>query len=420
MNRKKIMPYLLIVVVLLLFLAAEFLIPKPLNWTVSLSAEDKNPYGAYGLSMALEDLFPGQKVFVNHLSLYETDTFPGNPNYLVLAEQFMPDPQDTRILLEKVENGASAFIGATQFSGLFADTLGISAENLLFESIANNDYFEEHGDSLYVSFVGHEKAGEPFAYALAAVPAYFDSLPSPHQVLASNQHKKPVLVRIPWGKGQFFLSGTPLAFSNYYLLEGRNHQFIETALSEMAVAPLLWTDFYQSGRMESRTPLRFILSNPALRWGYYLGMGTLLLFILFGIKRRQRAIPTLNAPENTSLQFAASIGTLYFQQGDHLNLARKKMIYLNDHIRTHYRLTAAWHDVAFISQLARKSNKPEEEVQELAKHIQLTQTRQQISAQELLKLNKAINSFSKNPDQKFKSGIQDSGLNTQYSIHNTH
>ena len=389
------MPYVLIGLVLLVFVLAELLIPKPLNWTVTLSAKDKNPYGAYGLSQALEDLFPGQPVQKPHLSLYETDTFPHKFNYLVLAERFSPEPPDTRLLLEKVGQGATAFVGATDFSGLFADTLHLSTGNLLFESISGEGSFK-NADSVYISFEQPGSAKEQFGYTLAAVPGYFDSLPSYHQVLARNQQDEAVLVRIPWGKGTFYLSSTPLAFSNYYLLLGKNHHFIESALSFLPVAPLLWTDYYQVGRVESQTPLRFVLSNEALRWAYYVGMCTLLLFILFGLKRRQRPIPTMLAPENTSLQFAASIGTLYFQQGDHLNLARKKIVYLNDYIRTHYRLTTAWHDPVFITQLARKSNKTEEEVQELARQIYLAETRKQITADELLKLNQTINRFTKN------------------------
>lgn len=392
------MPYVLIGLVLLVFVLAELLIPKPLNWRVTLSAEDKNPYGAYGLSQALEDLFPGQPVQKPHLSLYETDTFLHKYNYLILAERFRPEPPDTRLLLEKVGKGATAFVGATDFGGLFADTLHLSTGNFLFESISDEGSFE-NADSVYIRFEQPGTAKEQYRFTLAAVPGYFDSLPSYHQVLARNQQDEAVLVRVPWGKGTFYFSSTPLAFSNYYLLEGKNHHFIESALSFLPVAPLLWTDYYQVGRMESQTPLRFVLSNEALRWAYYFGMCTLLLFILFGLKRRQRPIPTMLAPENTSLQFAASIGTLYFQQGDHLNLARKKIVYLNDYIRTHYRLTAAWHDPVFITKLARKSSKTEEEVQGLARQIYLTETRQQITADELLKLNKIINRFTKNTDQ---------------------
>jgi hypothetical protein len=32
----------------------------------------------------------------------------------------------------------------------------------------------------------------------------------------------------------------------------------------------MWTEYYHLGRMESTTPLRFILTNEPLRWGYYI------------------------------------------------------------------------------------------------------------------------------------------------------
>lgn len=414
MNRKKLVPYFLISLVLLLFVLAELLIPKPLDWTVTLASEDKKPYGAYGLSKALEDLFPEQQIYHANFTLYEADTLPESFNFLILAEQFNPDPQDTRVLLDKVGKGATALISAGTFRGLFADTLQLATGNLLFESIQNERFNEGEGDSISIRFTQPSLPKEPFKYTLAAAPAYFDSLPAYHQVLARNQENEPVLVKITWGKGAFFLSSTPLAFSNYYLLEGPNHHFIETALSYLPVSPLLWTEYYQLGRMEPQTPLRFILSDAALRWAYYFGMSILLVFVLFGLKRRQRPIPTLSPPENTSLQFAASLGTLYFQQADHLNLARKKIVYLNEYIRSHYRLTTAWHDPEFVHHLAQKSNKPKESIQHLASLIQQAETSREFSAQKLLELNKAVNLFYYSQAPKLSKNALDSRLTTHH------
>lgn len=403
MSKKKWTPYLLIGSVLLLLVLADLLIPKPLDWRVTLSSEDKNPYGAYGLWKVLPDIFPGQELHNLHLTLYEADSLPTRANYLILAQNFAPDKSDARALLKKAAAGAHILIAAQQFEGFFADTLQLSTQNHLFEAMAEQGPLQNTQDSVYLQYTRPGYLEGPFAYTLSALPTSFDSLPAQHEVLAVNQKEEPAFVQAPWGKGHIFLSSTPLAFTNYYLLEGRNHTFIETALSQLPIAPLYWTEFYQLGRLESTSPLRFVLSHSALRWAYYTGMIVLLLFILFGLKRRQRVIPIMQSPENTSLQFAHSVGTLYYQQGDHLNMARKQLLYLKEYLRSHYRLQPDWQEKGLSQKLARKSGKQEEEVAELIRQVQTAETAQSYSAKELLRLNKAIQQFYKTKDARPKT-----------------
>lgn len=397
MSKKKYTPYLFIGIALLLLVLAELLIPKPLDWTVTLSAQDKNPYGAYGLWKVLPELFPEQDLRNLHLTLHETDTISA-ANYLILAENFSPDRQDTKALLGKAAEGKNIFIAASSFHGLFADTLRVRTENLLFRTMAEDDYLggrqsAARKDSVYLRFTSLQPAAQHYAYTLPAVPSYFDSIPENSQVLALNHEDEPVFFRKSWGKGQLYISSSPLAFSNYYLLEGQNHAFIEGSLSYLPEAPLLWTEFYQLGRLESSSPLRFVLSQAALRWAYYVGMLVLLLFILFGLKRRQRPIPTIEAPRNTSLDFADSIGQLYYQQGDHLDLARKKIIYLKEFIRSHYRLIFSTQDPAFEAQLVQKSNRTEEEVRRLLQLVRQAEAGRAYTADDLLKLHRATENF---------------------------
>ena len=392
-SRKKYFPYLLIGFALLLFALAELLIPKPLDWNITLSAEDKNPYGAYGLSKVLPSLFQEREIRHLHSTIYETDSLSGNWNYLILSENFAPDKEDTRVLLEKASHGASVFIAASHFDGPFTDSLKVSTQNLLFEKMEEEGLGYE--DSVHISLTHPAVSNIEFAYTLPALATYFELIPEKAIVLARNHEEKPVFFSRKWGKGTLYISSTPLAFSNYYLLEGHNYQFIQVSLSYLPVAPLLWTEYYQLGRMEAATPLRFILGQPALRWAYYIGILALLLFILFGIKRKQRPIPTIQPPENTSLQFANSIGTLYFQQGDHLNLARKKIVFLNEHIRTHYRILPDWQDESFPVQLAQKSNRPEEEIKKLQDQIREAEKGSSYSSEQLLRLHKTIVSWHK-------------------------
>ena len=81
------------------------------------------------------------------------------------------------------------------------------------------------------------------------------------------------------------------------------------------------------------SPFRYFLSQPPLRWALYLSMVSILLFMIFTARRKQRAIPVIREPENKSLEFAELIGTLYYQKKDHADLVRKKYLYFAEELR---------------------------------------------------------------------------------------
>ena len=103
--------------------------------------------------------------------------------------------------------------------------------------------------------------------------------------------------------------------SNIYLVQGENYPMIHYLMSYIPGNEIVWTEFYELGRSMSKTPFRYILSQPALKTAFYILLIGLLGFIFFEIKRKQRAIPIIKPPDNDSLQFVRTIGNLYFENG---------------------------------------------------------------------------------------------------------
>jgi hypothetical protein len=213
-------------------------------------------------------------------------------------------------------------------------------------------------------------------------------------VLAVNDKNRPVTIRVKWGKGSLILNSTPLAFTNIYLLAGENHEHIATLLSCLPKQDVEWTEYYQVGRMEASSPLRFILSNEPLRWAYYICILSLLIFMVFEMKRKQRIIPIIKPLDNTTLEFVSTVGNLYYQHGDHKNAAEKKINFLLEHIRTKFWLSTTKLNDDFIKSLSGKSGLPIEEITQLVATILRIQSRPQISAFELVDLNEKIEKFN--------------------------
>jgi hypothetical protein len=377
----------------------EYFKPKPLDWTPTLSAKDKIPFGTFVLNDVLSDIFPGKEmVNVNH-TLYEiseiqTDTAQ---NIFILATSFGPDSLDMDALLKMVAAGRQAFIAASFFGTHFADTLHLQAGFELNVLIRDETQITGQKDSASLHFVNPHLDTGAYYYQAENVSDYFTSFDTTRTtVLAVNEKKKPVYLKTTWGKGAFYLSSVPLAYTNYYLLKKNNYEYVAQSLSYLPIADMRWTEYYQQGRFESSSPLRFILSNPSLRWGFYITISGLLLFIAFEVKRKQRMIPVMVPPKNTTLEFVKTVGNLFYRTQNHKNIAHKKITYFLNHIRTHYRLDTSHFDEEFREKLEKKTGKPREEVDALVNLLQTLGQQKTISKEELLALNRKIDVFYEN------------------------
>jgi len=377
-----------------LFVLVKLIAPKQYDWTVTYSHEDKNPYGAYALNELLGSVFPTGKISRSYKTIYEIgDSLHGQHNILIISSGFSGGKEDTDVLLKHVASGGTAFIAAQYFWGHFADTLKVTTYDYFFKG---GDIFTKK-DSSALKFANHRMdSAKEFYYRRDNIHNYFSRFDTTRTtVVAKNDRNMPVAIKVTWGKGSFVLCSTPLIFTNIYLLSRDNHKLAAGMLSYLPDGPVEWTEYYQRGRMEIGTPLRFVLTTEPLRWAYYILIISALLFMIFELKRKQRVIPVISPLPNTTLEFVSTIGNLYYQQHEHENIAEKKIQFLLDYIRTTYWLSTGKLDSSFIETLARKSGKPVAEVCDLIKCVTTIQSKDKISADELISLNKQMELFIK-------------------------
>ncbi|MBK8581488.1 MAG: hypothetical protein IPL86_06480 [Flavobacteriales bacterium] len=185
----------------------------------------------------------------------------------------------------------------------------------------------------------------------------------------------------------------PRAFTNYYLLKDEARPFMESAFSLLPNRPVLWDEYYKVGRDGSQTPLRYILEQPALRGAYWTAIALLLLTVLVYARRRQRAIPVVEPPRNTSREFADTMGRLYYFQGDHADIARKLSTQFKDETRRKLRLHRTTWDAETVKEIALRSGISEEELNHAGRLMDYYADTENVSEQQLLTLNKAISSL---------------------------
>ena len=75
------------------------------------------------------------------------------------------------------------------------------------------------------------------------------------------------------------------------------------------------------------------------------------MFVIFNIRRTQRIIKIIPKPINSTVDFARTIGNLYFQKGSIRDIMDKKIIYLLERIRSEYHLNTEKLDDHFVQLL---------------------------------------------------------------------
>mgnify|MGYP001091429568 CR=1 FL=1 len=387
---KKERKYIIIVAALFVVLIlVQLFTPKPINWNITLSRYDKNPYGAFVLYELMPGIFPQQKLTYNNRTLYEIieEEAYSEDNIIILCTELQMEEQDISSILDFVDQGGQLLLASHLYRPIISklsDTLELESAGL-FQP-------ENPEDSTFIYF--KNDTDQKFFYNLTQIPEYFISYDTANtEILALNEDKKPVLIKTSYGEGEFIFSTTPLVFSNYYMVHQDHNRVPEKILKYLPVADVYWTNYYMMGRMESSSPLRFVLKQPTLSWAYYITLFSLLVYLVFSFKRRQRIIPIISPPKNASLEFVNTVGMLYFNRGDHRNIARKKIRFFLDHVRRHYFINTDLSDADFPQRLARKSNKDEKEVQELIRAIIHYQKKPVLSKDELMHLNGKIEKF---------------------------
>lgn len=404
--------FILLGVYLLVIVLIGIIQPKAIDWRPTFAATDKIPYGNYILRNELKDIFPNRGIENNKIDFYNFSPRPTHSNYIIINTSLQADELDSRAMLQFVRNGGSLFIASNSIPQTFEDSLGIqikqdfdvltqadSVQTCTLE-LANPQFhaysfrFRKEYTSLYIDDIDTATYTSVLDEETDTTTARTYNI-LPRTALGYDDKSRVNFVQIPLGSGNIYVHVFPYAFSNYHMLDGNNSVYIQNCLSYLPVAHTYWDEHYNPYyQTEEQTPLRYILSIPGYQWAYYIAIIAGIAYVVFFARRKQRIIPIIAPPQNQSLEFTRTVGTLYYQQKNHKDIAEKKMIYFLEKVRTHYHLPTQLLDDAFQQKLADKSNAQKETIKELfTLYFYHIRDKQNINEQELIRLNAAFEKF---------------------------
>jgi len=383
----------LLVFYFILMLIIAFFWPKQIDWRASYSALHTKPYGARVLFNELSHLYPEASFESSNMPIYNTvhDSFSVDANtvYVFCDQNFYIDSLEFSRLYSFVEQGNTAFIAAEKIEEKFLDTLHLTLDSEFKYNIENDSSAFSFMDARFPKYVFPNNRERTYLYQDSAFVG------NQHSYIDFEDQMNQVMV--PFGKGKFILNSNPLGFTNFYILNDSTRNYAANCLSFIGnVEHIIWDEYYKVGKPgASKTPLKEILQIPGLRWAYWLSLITILLFIGFHSKRKQRIIPLEEPIRNTSLEYVDTMGNLYFEQSTNKNIANKKIDFFKSYLARAYNLNNIDFLDKDLKRIQNRTNKTEVEIQQLFEVIQLIKTKKKVDALALKKLNTEINNFYK-------------------------
>lgn len=389
----------ILVFILALVLIADHDQPKPIDWRPTYSVNDKIPYGLYVFDKEINGIFKTKVERISTMtpyeyldSKYDEDTLVENykikGTFINISESNAIDEQSIKEIFYFVSHGNNAFLSMKTFPRYLLDSLKIEV---------SSDF--QGASDTQVWLANKKMKARKYSFP-ETIEDYFSKIDTANTIVLGYQGKlsnKKIInqhvnyIKVPYRQGYFYLHTQPIAFTNFHLLKDKNYQYAESVLSYLPKGDIFWYTKGQNNESISASPLRYIFSQPGLKWAWLFFLIGMLIFIIFNAKRKQRVVPILKPLPNLTVDFTKTIGNLYYQEGDHQNLIDKKIIYFLEKIRNEYLIDTTKLDDNFIQKLHHKTGENVTDIQELVYLINEHRKSYHGSLEEdLIRINNAI------------------------------
>lgn len=363
---------------------------EDVNWYSSNNPFSDHPQDISTFYNVLKLQYPDAR-FVHHYKDTTLSEIKSTGNLYIHPSSYFGsyDAADIYPIREWVTNGNHAvFIGSSvyidQFEHIEFSQMGNREDSILqldfcydrkdmltyrhhygtFDSL-NSDYFlyhtpsTEHSDSLRYYDITHESL-----------------ITSEDSVIWFNKYG--------YGDGFFYQHRLPELFYNATTFQDIYEDHLVYFFSQLPKDPdvvVFDHSLFENYSGRSASPIRFILENRSLRWAYYVLLTGILLYIIFNGKRKQSPIPVFKKSENTTIEYAETLATLYASQNQNVYLVKHLEDLFYHYVRRNYFIAKT--DGDFAEKLARKSKVPLQKINAILSHFRSVENKSDINDDQL-------------------------------------
>jgi len=383
--------YFILLVLFALMVWVEYNSPKPVDWRRTYTRQDKIPFGCNAFYRLLnEDMFK-DKVDKQDQTPFNVlnNATDKKTAYVFINNNLSFSTLDCKYLFDFVKEGNTVFMAANSFSGLITDTFKIETEYAY-------DLFNDTTKKLEFSFCNPVLKEKSYIYPKSIDVTDFKSFDTSKVTVLAVTHKSSALfLKAAWGKGNFYFLSIPDIFSNYFVVNDSNRFAAYKAISYINSDKIWWDEYYKSFNTKQGSELQFIFGNDSLYAAYSLAGISLLVFMIFGLKRRQKAIPIVEPLQNTTLQFVEVVGSVYYNSKNHKIIAEEKIHAFYEFARTRFSLIGRNFDAEGLLRISKLSTISTEDINKLFTLINHILAQTSITEKELIELNHLIETFHK-------------------------
>lgn len=357
------------------------------DWRKNFDVNKKTPFGLFVFNKEATHFFDNQlkKIQISPYDYYKSNR--KTPHNILIIESDIDEVSWEKIL-DRVDEGSDLMFISEKFPEYLSDELG-------FQHL-----YENYGERNVLTLTDKKFVKDSLVLDKLPSERGFVSILKYHEILGGNTdekgNNKANFIKINYGEGHIYLHAEPLIVTNYYLLGPGNDKYVQDVFSYLPGRETVWFSGKNETAAESSSPMRFILSKPALRYAWWLLLGGLLLFVIFNAKRKQRIVPIIEPLKNKSVEFVKSIGNLYLQEGDfHDMMAKKAQFFLNK-VRMDLLIDTQNLDGDFTHKLHLKTGKSLEEINEAVSLIKKGQDPYaSVMKEDLIRMNHLLDQILK-------------------------
>ncbi len=379
-----------------LVIVIQFYMPKETNWSRTYLSKNKTPFGCFAIYNLMQSAY-SKSFKTNNQTLYNLNELQNKKASLVIVNDNINfNKNDITSLFEFLNKGNTVFIAVNSFNGAIADTFHLRTDLDYADYFVSIDsLIKKNGVKIKLNASNYKK--QAFAYSRIASSAYFTSFDtSRFMVHASMGKDKACFISASVGKGRLYLMTMPDVFGNYFIVNHPNRQLAYTMLSRIKNDELIWDEYYKTYNITSYSFIKFILESDALYTAYLLIIFILILYMIFEGRRRQRAIPVVVAPTNSTLEFVNVVSHVYYNSKNHQSIAAEKIRYFYETVRKKFHTNTNQINEEFLNEVSELSGIEKKLVKQLFTYCEKLKQPEEITENELVELNRQIHNFNKN------------------------
>ncbi len=378
--------YALIFIIIMVILALlEVNKTEVTDWRKNFNVNEKSPFGLFVFNEEANNLFKNNLKRIDQTPYDYYDQYKkGKHNILIIENRL--DTESWIKIMDQVSGGSDAMLIVSDIPKEISDSIGYYDSQLSFEEQNVLKLTDKKYQNDFIK-LGKFPSGRGFTFIKPGVEVL-------GKTVEKNNEDQANFIKVKFGEGNIYVHSEPLFLTNYYLLKTGNTKYAQDVFSYLEDKETLW--FVESNMKVSKSPMRFILSKPALKYAWWVFLGGLLLFVFFNVKRKQRIVPVIDPLKNTSADFVKSIGNLYMQEGDFHDMMAKKAQYFLNKVRMDLLIDTQNLDEEFAKKLQLKTGKPSEMIDEAVVLIKKAQDPYaSVMKEDLVRMNKLLDEIIK-------------------------